>query len=287
MGLLIIFFPLNVTAENYNSTIPGKEDPAINGMERPVTGIYAVMTGWENALITYLSPLHYKGSRIGFSGQWSKALPFNPEHAIMRFKLDGQFSDLLNPAHTARMIGLTGDFSWGMEWRKRLPSQFQVSIGGAAEVMGGAYYLLRNGNNPVQAIVNLSLNITGSVSKYFWISKLPVLATEEMSIPSLGAFFCPEYGETYYEIYLGNRKGLAHPGWWGNNFRIDNQLSLTFDFGRTAATLGYRLQVFNQWANSLNIKNLSHSIVIGVIPGGIGLKKKRNAATDTNNYSIY
>ena len=254
---------------------------------RPVTGVYSVEIGWSDVLATYLSPLHYKGKRLSLSGTWSKAMPFNPEHAVMHFKGKGDFSSLLNPAQTAKMIGLEGSFSWGMEWRTNFGNQFQATAGGAAEIMGGAYYLLRNGNNPVQALASFSLNITGSLSRPLRLGKLPIIIADEISLPSLGTFFCQGYGETYYEIYIGNHKGLAHFGWWGNNFRIDNLLSIKFDFGRTGAELGYRFNAYTQWANNLNTKILTHTIVIGVIPGGLGLKDRKPRVADEIIYSIY
>lgn len=131
-------------------------------------------------------------------------------------------------------------------------------------------------------MANVSLQLTGSVSKHFLIGKLPILVADRVRIPFAGVFFCPGYGETYYEIYLGNHKGLVHAGWWGNNFRIDNLLSFTLDFGRTAMEIGYRVNAYNQWANNLNTKIITNSFVIGVLPGGIGLKNKTKA-----NYSLY
>ena len=249
---------------------------------RPVTGVYALEMGSTSVKATYLSPLTYKGSQPSVAGMWSKAMPFNPENAVMQFDIDASFCNILNPAQTARMVGLTGDFSWTMSWRKRLPKDFQVTAGGGAEIMGGAYYLLRNSNNPVQAMANISLLLSASASKHFKIGRLPILVADRVKLPSLGAFFCPEYGETYYEIYLGNHKGLAHCGWWGNNFRLDNLLSVTLDFGRTAMFLGYRFNVSTQWANNLNTKIFYNAFVIGVIPGGIGLKSRSK-----QNYSLY
>ena len=223
-------------------------------MSRPVTGTYAIQMGRTSVKATYLSPLTYAGTQISLNGSWSKAMPFNPENAVMQFDADASFCNLLNPAQTARMVGINGDFSWDMSWRKRLPKNFQLTLGGGAELTGGAYYLLRNSNNPVQAIANLSLIATASLSKHFTIGRLPVLISDRVKLPSLGVFFNAEYGETYYEIYLGNRKGLAHAGWWGNNFRIDNLFSITLDFGRTAMTVGYRFNANTQWANNLNTK---------------------------------
>lgn len=254
---------------------------------RPVTGFYSLDFGGTSVQATYLSPLKYTGPRFGASGSWSKAMPFDPERAVMQFDADVSFCNLLNPARTARMVGIYGGFSWDLSWRKRFGKGFQVTAGGGVGIEGGVYYLLRNSNNPVEAIANFSLNLTASISKTFKIGSLPILIADRVKLPSLGIFFSPEYGETYYEIYLGNHKGLVHAGWWGNNFRIDNLLSVTLDFGRTSMILGYRLQAYNQWANNLNTKIVTNSFVIGVVPGGIGLKDKEKKSAEERIYSLY
>ena len=258
-----------------------------NYESRPVTGVYSLEFGRTSVQATYLSPLVYRGSQFSLSGSWSKAMPFNPENAVMQFDGNASLCNLLNPPQTYRMIGLTGSFSWDLAWRKKLPLDFQVTAGGGIDLTGGAYYLLHNSNNPVEAIANLSLMATASVSKHFKIGKLPILISDRVKLPSLGIFFSPEYGETYYEIYLGNRDGLVHAGWWGNNFRIDNLLSVTLDFGRTAMTLGYRFNAYTQWANYLNTKVYTNSFVIGIIPGGIGLKKRETKIPESTIYSLY
>ena len=259
----------------------------LDSKDRPVTGLYSIEIGRTSVQATYLSPLTYTGSQSAVAGSWSKAMPFNPEHAVMQFDAKANFCNILNPAKTARMIGLDADFSWDMAWRQRLPMNFQITVGGGIDIAGGAYYLLRNSNNPVQAMANVSLMFTASLTKHFRIGRLPILVIDRIKLPSLGVFFCPGYGETYYEIYLGNRKNLAHAGWWGNNFRIDNLLSITLDFGHTAMTLGYRVTAWNQWANNLNSRIVSNYFVIGVIPGGIGLKSYYKALPEDKIYSIY
>ena len=142
-----------------------------------------------------------------------------------------------------------------------------------SDIGGGAYYLLRNGNNPVQAMATAAISARLSASRPFRIGAIDFLIADKVSVPSLSVFFSPEYGETYYEIYLGNHSGLVHAGWWGNNFRIDNLLSATFDFGRTAAMIGYRFSVDTQWANNLNTKIFTHSLVLGIVPGVSVLKR--------------
>ncbi len=254
---------------------------------RPVTGIYSLEIGHQDVLATYLSPLHYTGKTLGASGSWSKSMPFAPKSAIMHFDTRLSLSDLSNPAKTATMIGFNGEFFWGMSWRTMIPLQIQATAGATVGIRGGAYYLTRNGNNPVEAIVNTGFSLRGSLARPFHIKSLPILVRDEVTLPTLGVFFSPEYGETYYEIYLGNHKGLTHTGWWGNNFSIDNTLSATLDFGRTAMTIGYRFGAYTQWACNLNTRIITHSFVIGVIPGGIGLKKKRHASYPSPVYSLY
>lgn len=260
---------------------PGKEQ------SRPVTGIYSVEIGGKDVLATYLSPLHYKGTSFALSGAWNKAMPFSPRSAIMHFNAYASFDNMLNPAETARMVALNASFSWGMSWRTQLPWRLQLTAGGSFGIDGGAYWLMRNGNNPIQAMGSVNIATRASLGRPFKIGCLPLLVRDEVSLPSLGVFFSPEYGESYYEIYLGNRHGLVHPGWWGNNFRIDNLLSVTFDFGRTAAMIGYRFKADTQWANCLNTKIFTHSIVIGVVPGGIGLRPKPKKLPSETVYSLY
>lgn len=254
---------------------------------RPVTGIYSFEIGRTDVLATYLSPLHYTGAFYGLTGEWSKAMPFNPEEAVMHFDGGLDFCSLLNPAHTARMVGMTGDFRWGMSWRHNLPWQLTMTAGGTVGIDGGAYYLMRNSNNPVQAMANVALSLRASLARPFKIGRTYFLLRDVVSLPALSTFFAPQYGETYYEIYLGNHKGLAHAGWWGNNFCIDNRLSLSLDFGRTAMTIGYHFQATTQWVNHLNTKIFTHSFMIGVIPGGLGLKPKTKKHDSATIYSLY
>lgn len=267
--------------------IPVATEDADTATSRPVTSVYGLGVGHTDVLATYLSPLHYTGTSYSIFGSWRKAMPFNPRKAVMQFDAHVDYCDMLNPAETARMVGLSGGFDWGLSWRKTLPWQLQLTAGGSIGIEGGAYYLLRNGNNPVQAMATASLAARASLSRHFMLGRLPVLIRDEVAVPSIGLFFCPGYGETYYEIYLGNHSGLVHPAWWGNNFRLDNHLSATLDFGRTAMTVGYRFQAHTQWANNLNTEIFTHYFTIGVIPGGIGLKKKNCKMPRQTIYSVY
>lgn len=243
---------------------------------RPVVSTLKIEVGGANARSTYLSPLRYSGPMFGLSGEWQKAFQKNPDHVVMSFAGAINFKNMLNPPVTARMLGIDARFNWGMAYRHRFPHNLQLTAGGLLDISGGVLYLTRNGNNPVTvpAYAGVDLDLGGSWK--FTLGRLPMLLSERLSIPTLGAFFNPAYGETFYEIYIGNRKGLAHCGWWGNAFGAANLISLKIDFGRTAMEIGYRYDFRSFYSGNLVTRIASNSFVIGVIPGGIGLKNKRN-----------
>lgn len=257
------------------ATAQERETSGCRELPRPVVQEYRLEVGRGNALASYLSPLNYDGNIYGISGKWSKASRLHPESMVMNFDASFYYRSLLNPAHTAAMPGLDGSFAWGLSWRRRLPASLQLTAGGSLMLNGGALYLTRNGNNPVNASAAAALCLDASLSWRFRIGKVPMILADEMRLPSLGCFFAPEYGETYYEIWLGNRHQLAHCGWWGNRFCFNNLLSLRLDLGRTAMEVGYRYAYDSAWANSLLTRTSAHTFVIGVIPHGLSLKSHR------------
>lgn len=247
--------------------------------ERPVTGSYRLEVGRRTAYSSYLSPFSYRGTGWAVSGFWTKVLPQNPEHLSMHFDTRISYASLLNPAGSASEIDAHASLQWGLEWQKRFNGGWIVGAGGAAGVYGGVLYLLRNSNNPVSAQFSVGIAATGFASKVWRIGRLPVLVADRLTFPLISGFFRQEYGEPYYEIYVGNRHGLAHFGWPGNRCGVDNLLSVTLDFGRTAMEVGYRFSVQNEQANHLTTRFFNHAFVIGVIPGGLGIKQKRNVIT--------
>lgn len=257
-------------------------DEAPEAEPRPVSGVYGIEAGGISAYSTYLSPLTYTGASYGIFGNWRKALPFAPEEAIMEFDTRLDFGSMLNPRHTARMLDAEIYFSWGMAWRKRLPCSIQISAGGDIAADCGLLWLTRNGNNPIAARAYASIALKAGATWRFKIGRLPMLLSEDFRLPVSGVFFSPSYGETYYEIYLGNRSGLAHFGWPGNHLTLSNHIFLTLDFGRTAMSVGYRFAADTSWINHIDTRILSHTFTIGVIPGGLGMKNNKRS-----NYAWY
>lgn len=247
----------------------------VKELQRPVIGSYRLEIGRRSAYSSYLSPFSYKGTDFALSGFWTKVLPQNPEHLAMHFEGRVNYGSLLNPAGSARELDVHANFQWGMIWQKRFEDHWMVGVGGSAGFYGGLLYLMRNSNNPVSAQFAVGVAANAYASRLFFIKSLPVLVSDRLNLPLMGGFFCQQYGEPFYEIYLGNRSGLAHFGWPGNRFGVDNLLSVSLDFGRTAMEVGYRFSFQNEHANNLTTRFFNHAFVIGVIPGGLGIKSDK------------
>lgn len=248
---------------------------SIRSLPRPVTQTYSLEIGTHWSRSTYLSPLTYRGLDLAIAGEWQKAMPFAPERAMMDFYGRAAiYPNMLNPGGSAQMQGFEIEFFWGMGAYWKLPYSLTVGICGGPEFEGGTLLLLRNSNNPVGVNLSASLAARAAISWNGKLGKLPVTASWTLRTPMIGAFFMPDYGETFYEIYVGNHSNLVHVGFPGNHFRLNSLIGVQLDFGRTAMEVGYRILTDSFRANNLKTHQLSHSFSIGVIPHGLGRKKK-------------
>lgn len=242
---------------------------------RPVTGLLTLSAGWESQKIDYLSPMRFRGTALTLSGVWTKVMPWNPPHMRLIMDASTNVASCLNASGTAVTTAGEASLGAGMLWYNTLPCRMQWGVGGGIDLTAGAEMLSRNSNNPVNARAISALRIEGYAAWPFRLWGADLLLSDRCRMPLLGAFFNPQYGESYYEIYLGNHQGLAHFAWPGNMTGVTNDLGLSLDLGRTALYLGYRYHLSTTYANHLYTEISRQSIVIGIIPHGLGMKKKR------------
>ena len=233
---------------------------------RPVTSAYTIEGGSSHIADTYLTPLRYSGWTTALSYERMQAMRFDPERWVMRLTTSFALEKTDNPSRNASVWGVDANVSWGMMRRFHLSSVPSLTLagGGSAELNIGALYSTRNGNNPVSAKASATVNITGYATWNFTLWRLPVTVRYQPTLPVAGAFFSPDYGELYYEIYLGDTSGLAHAAWWGNYFRLDNLLTADLHFGGTSLRLGYHGNILSTKVNDIVTRNISHCAVVGV-----------------------
>ena len=234
---------------------------------RPVFAAYTVEAGSAHLADTYLTPLKYDGWHAALDYNRYQAMKFSPERWTMQLHANLSVDRTDNPARNATMWSAMLTMEWGMmrRWRpiESLPS-LTLALGGSTGIQAGCLYNDRNGNNPASAKGAWTLNLTGYAAYRMNIGRLPVTFMYQPTLPVTGIFFAPDYGELYYEIYLGNRKGLVHGAWWGNYFRLDNLLTADLHFGSTSLRVGYKANIFSSKINHTVTHIYDHALVIGI-----------------------
>ena len=266
-----------------NGITHGQETSEKETVIRPVYSEYTLHAGSANHADTYLSPIKYSGWTIGFGYQRRQALKFNPMDWVSQLSFDIDIDRTLNTSKNAIMWYAGLDFSYAMLHRWQLSDGFSVGIGPSLALNAGCLYLDRNGNNPASAKVAITLNADGYATWKGKILNHPLTLRYQASIPVTGAFFSPDYGQLYYEIYLGNHDGLCQWAWPGNYFRLRHLLTANLRLGSTYLLIGYRGDIFSSKANNLVTRTITHSAVIGISGEWLSFNyaKKISAITKT------
>lgn len=260
-----------------------QNDSAAVEILRPVTSAYSIEVGSSHLTDTYLTPLNYDGWTAAMSYERLQAPRFNPAGAIMQLRGRLSVDRDQNPARNATIWGLDLNVDWGVLWRlksSRLPRGLALSGGINTGIDLGALYLARNGNNPVTAKAAWTVGISAMAVYNFRLGALPLTLRYQPSLPLTGVFFSPDYGELYYEIYLGNRSGLVHCAWPGNYFRLDNLVTLDLRFKGATLRLGYHNEVYSGKVNNIVSGHTVHSFVIGLANEWISLSPRRKLSDD-------
>lgn len=220
--------------------------------------------GHKTLRCTYLSPLTYTGPGYGLGYEW-RLRAWNEGRTGMQARADIDYGYLLSPAKNSRMYDLSLNLQWGVEQYFSPLEGLTLAGGATAGINGGAIYLVRNGNNPVQALfwTGLSLTLRGEYDRIRLLGK-KLTISENVEIPTMGAFFCPQYGETYYEIYVGNHSGLAHFGWWGNRPQVKSRLIADWQLGKYALSLGFEYRYQGLECNDITTRQAVCSGIIGI-----------------------
>ncbi len=247
---------------------------------RPVSSFYMVEAGSSHLTDTYLSPIKYSGWHTGLDYERTQAMRFSPDKWVMQMRFGLGFDKALNSPGNQSMLSGELHFSWGMMRRWRFNGGFSAGAGGSALLDAGCLYRDRGGNNPASAKASLMAAATGYVCWSGSLGRLPLSLRYQPVLPVVGAFFAPDYGELYYEIYLGNHSGLAHCGWWGNYFALENLLTADLRLGSTTLRIGYRGKAYSTKVNHTVTNVSTHAAVIGVGGEWISLSPDRRLSKE-------
>ncbi|MDE6269378.1 MAG: DUF3316 domain-containing protein [Muribaculaceae bacterium] len=249
---------------------------------RPVINAYTLGLGTAHICNTYLTPLHYDGWGAALRYERMQAMAFDPQRWVMQ--LDGtlDFGSTHNPARNANMLNLELRLAWSMMRRHTdvLTPGLSLYWGGYLSAGAGGLLLARNGNNPAQAKADVTIGPAAMAVYGTKLGRLPVTLRYSVRMPLTGAFFSPDYGELYYEIYLGNHSGLVHAAWPGNYFRLDNLLTADLHLGNTCLRVGYACDIFSSKVSHIVANETTHRLVLGITTECISIGRSRGLDAD-------
>lgn len=245
---------------------------------RPVLSAFTLEAGSAHIAETYLTPLRYSGWTLALGYERMQAMRFNPERWVMQLRGRAELDRTFNPAHNACIWNVGLRLGWAMMHPWHLSPALTLYGGGSTDLDAGVFYSDRNSNNPAAAKGAWTVGLQGAAVYSLHLKRLPVVLRYQADMPLTGIFFSPQYGELYYEIYLGNRSGLVRAAWPGNFFRLGNYLTADLRFGATTLRLGYRCNILSTKASDIVTRHITHTAVVGVTTDWISLSAKRKIA---------
>ena len=226
--------------------------------------LFMVDAGYASIHDSYLTPITYDGLGLGLTYEAMRAVRDNKW--LWQLQVGADYNYVENNAKNNDLHKVMGDITFNMQrqWRAALARRVDLSVGPMTQLRAGIVYDAVNSNNPVTVRAHWNVGITGMAAWHTRMWRLPVTLRYQMQLPALGVFFAPEYDESYYEIYLGNHKNLAHLGWWGNRLDMTNYLGADLHLGKTTLRIGYRSRLEHWNVNHLHVHDVTHALVLGI-----------------------
>ena len=247
----------------------------------PVSLIYkAFMLGYgtSNVYDSYLSPLNYTGENVGLYYEQMKNTGLMNENVSAQHLLNANYSWSKNNAGTASYYTGIVEYNYGLHYRFKPADKWQIFTGMQAGGLVGFVYNTRNGNNPATGKAHLNLNLSALADYKLQIRSQPIHFRDQFSLPFIGAMYSPQYGESYYEIGLGDTKNLVHLASFHNYLSVRNLLSAEIPLNSFTLRLSYYFSLYETRINGLDTRLITNTFYIGfsnnffIVSG----KQKRN-----------
>lgn len=239
--------------------------------------------GTANVYDTYLSPLEYKGLSFRLLNERMKKTSwFNNNFSWQQF-IEVEFASVENPAKNAREYSFLAGYSWGGHYNLIQTDKFRFSAGGSWSLNGGVLYNQRNSNNPASARAYTNLNLS-AIAFYRWNS---VMLRGQLSSPLIGALFSPEYGQSYYEISLGNSVKVINFASLHNQRALRAYLTADIPISKYSIRVGYLGNFYQTKVRNIQTHHYTNSFIIGLVFESInigGNRIKNNKIIDSSYY---
>ena len=224
---------------------------------------------------TYLSPVTYTGPHVAFLHETLRKTHWLEGRVTTQSVVDGFFSYASNRSGNSNEMAGKRNYAigWHYNW---LLGDLRLMAGGEVHAGLGAIYNTRNSNNPVQAKAELDLGASLMAIYPFYIRKVPFTVRYQATVPLVGGMFSPRYGQSYYEMSLGNYDRnvcFTHPA---NAPSMRHFLTLDFPIAGFTFRAGYLCDIRQSRVNGLRSHIWNHSFMIGYVKHFGFVKRKES-----------
>lgn len=235
-----------------------------------------VHIGAANMYDTYLSPLEYKGTSVRLMYEQMRRTTWFDYKFYKQQIFDLEVAKGDNPAKNATEYWVLANYRIGGHYRIHSTTQFRIGVGGFWDANLGVLYNERNGNNPatVRAYTNLNLSLQASY-KLKWVA-----VRWQIDTPVIGALFSPRYGQSYYEVSLGNTAEVINFASLHNQRALRNYLTIDIPVNKYTIRVGYMGEYYQTKVHNIQTHHYTNSFVIGFPIEGVKQPKRKAQ----NNY---
>lgn len=226
--------------------------------------------GIANVLDTYLSPLTYKGTDVTWLNRTERQARWGESRVTVLGLYNAHFAYAQSSTDDGKYLDaeLTAAGGWHYNWQFGSPTtsipHWRVAVGGLVETSGGFTYNTRNGNNPAQGRLGISLLASTLVERNFSFFKQRATARVQLDAQLVGVQFSPVYGQSYYEIFsLGHSQGVVHFTHPGNSPSARLLAMLTLPLKKSNVSLGYLADVRQSKLGGLKRHAWRNTFMIG------------------------
>lgn len=279
---MVLLFPSTICGSNqYILSDSLNEEISVTDYEvapKLVTNnTFSISVGSANMYDTYLSPLKYTGMSFHLMYEQMRRTTWFDYRFYKQQIIELDMSYGKNPSKSVNEYWGLLSYRIGGHYQIYNAGKFRIGLGGLWDVNIGALYNERNGNNPAtaRAYSNLNLSVQASYNHKWGAIRW------QIDTPFMGVLFSPQYGQSYYELSLGNTVGVVNFASFHNQRALRNYISIDIPIKSYMLRVGYMGSFYQTKVHNVQTHHYTNNFVIGFPINGAKEKKTKKKATNT------
>lgn len=243
----------------------------------------SIGVGQASLYDTYLSPLKYTGKSITLNHERISRTHLVRHETYKQIVVQLEGAQGYSPSRNGKTYSLIGGVRLGFHRQSIVSPSTKIRWGIVSSLEGGVIYNDRNSNNPANGKIATNIHLSGMIIRPLWGSLLRF----QVDIPTLGVFFSPNYTESYYEIWKGNRDGVLYLASFHNQRGLRSLLSVDIPVNKWAIRLSLQSSLLQTKQNDLQHHLYTHTFLVGVSNESFRLPFRKKKVISTRESSVF